>query len=118
VRITHLPSGIVVQCQNDRSQHQEPRPGDEAAEAKLYELEVQKRNAAQQILEDSKSDVGWAARSVRTCWTSRASRTCGPTSRSANTQAVLDGWLDRFIEASLKRAFDEAGRRAKRPDEG
>jgi len=78
VRITHLPSGIVVQCQNDRSQHKNRDQAMKQLKAKLYELEIQKRNAAQQVLEESKSDVGWGSQIRPTCWTSRASRTCGP----------------------------------------
>jgi len=77
VRITHEPSGIVVQCQSERSQHQNRDHAMKMLKAKLYEMEMQKRNAAKQAMEDSKSDIGWG-RSVPMCWTSHESRICVP----------------------------------------
>lgn len=102
VRITHLPSGIVVQCQSQRSQHANRDFAMKQLRAKLYEMELQKRNAALQALEDSKSDIGWGSQ-IRSYVLDQARikdlRTGVETS---DTQGVLDGELDRFIEASLK----------------
>ncbi len=83
VRITHIPSGIVAACQNERSQHKNRSTAMKMLKAKLYELEVNKRNAASQVLEDSKSDVSWDIRSARMCSISRASRICVPVLKSA-----------------------------------
>ncbi|WP_368212284.1 peptide chain release factor 2 [Aeromonas sp. s10] len=102
VRITHVPTGVVVQCQNDRSQHKNKDQCMKQLKAKLYELEIQKQNAEKQALEETKSDIGWGSqirsyvlddsriKDLRTCVETR------------NTQSVLDGDLDKFIEASLK----------------
>ena len=105
VRITHLPSGIVVQCQNDRSQHKNRDQAMKQLKAKLYELEVQKRNAAQQILEDSKSDVGWGSQIRSYVLDQSRIKDLRTNVEIGNTQAVLDGWLDPFIEASLKQGL-------------
>ena len=102
VRITHAPSGIVVQCQNDRSQHKNKATAMKQLKAKLYELEVQKRNADQQALEDSKSDIGWGSQIRSYVLDQSRIKDLRTGVESGNTQAVLDGDLDDFIEASLK----------------
>jgi peptide chain release factor 2 len=102
VRITHAPSGIVVQCQNDRSQHKNKATAMKQLKAKLYELEVQKRNADQQTLEDSKSDIGWGSQIRSYVLDQSRIKDLRTGVESGNTQAVLDGDLDDFIEASLK----------------
>ncbi len=102
VRITHRPSGIVVQCQNDRSQHKNKATAMKQLKAKLYELEEQKRRAAQQIVEDSKSDIGWG-RQIRSYVLDQSRiKDLRTGVETGNPQAVLDGDLDAFIEASLR----------------
>jgi peptide chain release factor 2 len=105
VRITHMPSGIVVQCQNDRSQHKNRDQAMKQLKAKLYEMEIQKRNAAQQVLEDSKSDVGWGSQIRSYVLDQSRIKDLRTNVEIGNTQAVLDGWLDPFIEASLKQGL-------------
>jgi peptide chain release factor 2 len=102
VRITHAPSGIVVQCQSDRSQHKNKATAMKQLKAKLYEMEVQKRSADQQVLEDSKSDVGWGSQIRSYVLDQSRIKDLRTGVESGNTQAVLDGDLDDFIEASLK----------------
>ena len=102
VRITHAPSGIVVQCQNDRSQHKNRATAMKQLKAKLYELEVQKRNADQQAVEDSKSDIGWGSQIRSYVLDQSRIKDLRTGVETGNTQAVLDGGLDLFIEASLK----------------
>jgi peptide chain release factor 2 len=102
VRITHAPSGIVVQCQNDRSQHKNRATAMKQLKAKLYELEVQKRNADQQAVEDSKSDIGWGSQIRSYVLDQSRIKDLRTGVETGNTQAVLDGDLDDFIEASLK----------------
>ena len=102
VRITHNPSGIVVQCQNQRSQHKNRDQAMSQLRAKLYELEMQKRNAAKQAQEDAKADIGWGSQ-IRSYVLDQARiKDLRTGVETGNTQAVLDGDLDRFIEASLK----------------
>ena len=102
VRITHEPSGIVVQCQNDRSQHKNKATAMKQLKSKLYELEMQKRRSDQQVVEDSKSDIGWGSQ-IRSYELDQSRIKDLRTSvETGNTQAVLDGDLDPFIEASLK----------------
>ena len=102
VRITHMPSGIVVQCQNDRSQHKNKATAMKQLKAKLYELEMQKRRTEAQAIEDSKADIGWGSQ-IRSYVLDQARiKDLRTGVESGNTQAVLDGDLDRFIEASLK----------------
>ncbi|XMR57553.1 peptide chain release factor-like protein [Escherichia coli] len=101
VRITHVPTGVVVQCQNDRSQHKNKDQCMKQLKAKLYELEIQKQNAEKQALEETQSDMSWAARSAPTYWMIPVSR-IWRRRQTRNTQSVLDGDLDKFIEASLK----------------
>jgi peptide chain release factor 2 len=102
VRITHAPSGIVVQCQSDRSQHKNKATAMKQLKAKLYELEIQKRNASQQVVEDSKSDIGWGSQIRSYVLDQSRIKDLRTGVETGNTQAVLDGELDQFIEASLK----------------
>ena len=102
VRITHEPTGIVVQCQNDRSQHKNRATAMKQLKAKLYELEVQKRNASQQQVEDSKADIGWGSQIRSYVLDQSRIKDLRTGVETGNTQAVLDGDLDPFIEASLK----------------
>jgi peptide chain release factor 2 len=102
VRITHNPTGIVVQCQNDRSQHKNKDQAMKQLKAKLYEYEMQKRNAAAQVLEDSKSDIGWGSQIRSYVLDQSRIKDLRTGVETSNTQAVLDGDLDDFIEASLK----------------
>ncbi|CAM2730698.1 peptide chain release factor 2 [Legionella anisa] len=102
VRITHAPTGIVVQCQNDRSQHRNKDQAMKQLRAKLYELEIQKKNAEQQALEASKSDIGWGSQIRSYVLDQSRIKDLRTGVETSNTQAVLDGALDQFIEASLK----------------
>jgi peptide chain release factor 2 len=102
VRITHNPSGVVVQCQNQRSQHQNKDSAMKQLRAKLYELEMQKRRADQQELEASKSDIGWGSQIRSYVLDQSRIKDLRTGVETGNTQAVLDGKLDPFIEASLK----------------
>jgi len=102
VRITHMPTNIVVQCQNQRSQHQNKDSAMKQLRAKLYELEMQNRNAAAQSLEDSKADIGWGSQIRSYVLDSSRIKDLRTNVETSNTQAVLDGGLDLFIEASLK----------------
>ena len=102
VRITHLPTNVVVQCQNDRSQHKNKDTAMKQLKAKLYELEIQKRSAESQALEDSKSDIGWGSQIRSYVLDQSRIKDLRTNVETGNTQAVLDGALDQFIEASLK----------------
>lgn len=102
VRITHEPSGIVVQCQNDRSQHKNKATAMKQLKAKLYELEVQTRNSQAQQVEDAKSDIGWGSQIRSYVLDQSRIKDLRTGVETGNTQAVLDGDLDKFIEASLK----------------
>ena len=102
VRITHLPTGVVTQCQNDRSQHKNKDVAMKQLKAKLYELEVQKRNSEQQAMEDSKADIGWGNQIRSYVLDQSRIKDLRTSVETGNTQAVLDGGLDMFIEASLK----------------
>jgi len=102
VRITHEPSGIVVQCQNDRSQHKNKATAMKQLKAKLYEMEIQKRNADQQQVEEGKSDIGWGSQIRSYVLDQSRIKDLRTGVETGNTQAVLDGDLDMFIEASLK----------------
>jgi len=102
IRITHMPSGIVVQCQSDRSQHKNRSTAMKQLKAKLYELEMQKRTEQQQALEDSKSDIGWGSQIRSYVLDQSRIKDLRTGVETGNTQAVLDGDLDEFIEASLK----------------
>jgi len=102
VRITHLPTGIVVACQNERSQHKNRSTAMKMLKAKLYELEVNKRNAAARVLEDSKSDVSWGNQIRSYVLDQSRIKDLRTGVEVGNTTAVLDGDLDQFMEASLK----------------
>jgi peptide chain release factor 2 len=102
VRITHMPSGIVVQCQTDRSQHKNKATAMKQLKAKLYELEIQKRNTEKQQLEETKSDIGWGSQIRSYVLDQSRIKDLRTGVETGNTQAVLDGSIDQFIEASLK----------------
>lgn len=102
VRITHLPTNTVVQCQNDRSQHKNKDHAMKQLRAKLYELEIQKRSADQQVVEDNKSDIGWGSQIRSYVLDQSRIKDLRTNVETGNTQAVLDGGLNMFIEASLK----------------
>ena len=102
VRITHEPTGVVVQCQNDRSQHKSKATAMKQLKSKLYELEIQKRSADQQALEETKSDIGWGSQIRSYVLDQSRIKDLRTGVEVGNTQAVLDGDLDPFIEASLK----------------
>ena len=102
VRITHMPSGIVVQCQNGRSQHQNKDQAMKQLKAKLFEMEMMKKNAEKQAMEESKSDIGWGSQIRSYVLDDSRIKDLRTGVENRNTQAVLDGDLDRFIEASLK----------------
>ena len=102
IRLTHVPTGTVVQCQNDRSQHKNRDQAWKQLKAKLYELEMQKRNENQQAVEDNKSDIGWGSQIRSYVLDQSRIKDLRTNVETGNTQAVLDGGLDQFIEASLK----------------
>jgi len=102
VRITHNPTGLVTQCQNDRSQHKNKDQAMKQLKAKLYELEMQKRRVTQQAVEDTKSDIGWGSQIRSYVLDQSRIKDLRTNVETGNTQAVLDGNLDPFIEASLK----------------
>ena len=102
VRITHTPSGIVVQCQNDRSQHRNRAEAMQMLKSRLYELELRQRMAQQQKLEDAKSDVGWGHQIRSYVLDQSRIKDLRTNVEISNTQKVLDGDLDAFIQASLK----------------
>ncbi len=102
IRITHMPTNVVVQCQNDRSQHKNKAAAMKMLKAKLYEVEMQKRNAEKQELEDTKSDIGWGSQIRSYVLDQSRIKDLRTGHESSNTQAVLDGDLKPFIEASLK----------------
>ena len=105
VRITHEPSGVVVQCQSQRSQHQNKDFAMKQLRAKLYEREMDARKAEAQALEDSKADIGWGSQIRSYVLDSSRIKDLRTGVESSNTQAVLDGALDPFIEASLKQGL-------------
>jgi peptide chain release factor 2 len=102
VRITHAPSGVVVSCQSDRSQHKNRATAMKQLKAKLYEIEMQKRRAEQDKLEDSKADIGWGSQIRSYVLDQSRIKDLRTGVEVGNTGAVLDGDLDQFIEASLK----------------
>ncbi|OCG57660.1 peptide chain release factor 2 [Gilliamella sp. Nev3-1] len=102
VRITHIPTGIVTQCQNNRSQHSNKDQAMKQLKAKLYELEMQKKNAEKQQMEENKSDIGWGSQIRSYVLDDSRIKDLRTGVETRNTQAVLDGDLDQFIEESLK----------------
>jgi peptide chain release factor 2 len=105
VRITHNPTGIVVQCQSDRSQHKNKATAMKQLRAKLYELEMQNRRAEAQAVEDTKADIGWGSQIRSYVLDQSRIKDLRTGVEIGNTQAVLDGGLDSFIEASLKQGL-------------
>lgn len=105
VRITHRPTNVVVQCQSDRSQHKNKATAMKQLKAKLYELEMQKKNAAAQELEAGKADIGWGSQIRSYVLDQSRIKDLRTLVETGNTQAVLDGDLDLFIEASLKQGL-------------
>lgn len=102
VRITHEPTGVVVQCQNDRSQHKNKAQAMKQLKAKLYELEIQKQNSEKAELEAGKSEISWGSQIRSYVLDASRIKDLRTGVETSNTQAVLDGDIDRFIEASLK----------------
>lgn len=102
VRLTHEPSGIVVQCQNQRSQHKNKDMAIKQLKSKLYEMEELKRKEQQQSVEDNKADIGWGSQIRSYVLDASRIKDLRTNVEVSNTQAVLDGDLDKFIEASLK----------------
>jgi len=105
VRITHLPTNTVVQCQNDRSQHKNKATAMKQLKAKLYELEMQTRRAEASLVEEGKADVGWGSQIRSYVLDQSRIKDLRTGVETGNTQAVLDGGLDDFIEASLKQGL-------------
>jgi peptide chain release factor 2 len=105
VRITHMPTNVVVQCQNDRSQHKNKAQAMNQLRAKLYELELQERRSAAAAVEEGKADVGWGSQIRNYVLDQSRIKDLRTGVETGNTQAVLDGRLDDFIEASLKQGL-------------
>ena len=105
MRITHEPSGIVTSCQTERSQHQNKDNAMKQLRAKLYEMEMLKRSAEKQAMEDSKADIGWGSQIRSYVLDDSRIKDLRTGIENRNTQAVLDGALDPFIEASLKKGL-------------
>ena len=111
VRITHVPSGVVVACQTERSQHANRDRAMKMLAAKLYELEIQKRNAEKDALEATKSDIGWGSQIRNYVLDQSRIKDLRTGVERTDTQKVLDGDLDDFIEASLKAGLDAGAKR-------
>ena len=105
IRLTHIPSGIVVQCQNQRSQHKNRDQAMKQLKAKLYEMEELKRRAEMDVIESTKSDISWGSQIRSYVLDSGRIKDLRTNVETSNTQAVLDGDLDQFIEASLKQGL-------------
>lgn len=102
IRITHVPTNVVVQCQSERSQHANRDKAMKMLRARMYELEVQKRNAEKQAMEDTKADIGWGSQIRSYVLDDQRIKDLRTGVQTSNCQSVLDGNLDMFIEASLK----------------
>jgi peptide chain release factor 2 len=111
VRITHMPSGVVVACQNERSQHANRDRAMKMLRAKLYELEVQKRNTEKAALEATKSDIGWGSQIRNYVLDQSRIKDLRTGVERTDTQKVLDGDLDEFVEASLKKGLEAGAKR-------
>jgi len=111
VRITHVPSGVVVACQTERSQHANRDRAMKMLKAKLYEIEIQKRNAEKNALEASKSDIGWGSQIRNYVLDQSRIKDLRTGIERTDTQKVLDGDLDEFIEGSLKAGLDAGAKR-------
>jgi peptide chain release factor 2 len=105
VRLTHKPSGIAVQCQNERSQHKNREQAMKLLRSRLYEEEMLKRKEDQQILEDSKADIGWGSQIRSYVLDQSRIKDLRTNVETGNIQAVLDGELDLFIKASLQKGL-------------
>ncbi len=105
IRITHIPTNTVVQCQNERSQHKNRDQAYKMLRAKMYEQEMLKRNSEKQALEDAKSDIGWGHQIRSYVLDQSRIKDLRTEVETGNTQAVLDGALDQFLEASLKQGL-------------
>lgn len=105
IRLTHIPSGIVVQCQNQRSQHKNRDQAMKQLKAKLYEMEEQKRRAEMDVIESTKSDISWGSQIRSYVLDSGRIKDLRTNVETSNTQGVLDGDLDQFIVASLKQGL-------------
>uniref|UniRef100_A0A1I8AHI9 RF_PROK_I domain-containing protein n=1 Tax=Steinernema glaseri TaxID=37863 RepID=A0A1I8AHI9_9BILA len=105
VRITHVPTNTVVSCQNERSQHANKDTAMKMLRAKLYELEMQKRNAASQALEDSKSDIGWGHQIRSYVLDASRIKDLRTNVERSDCDKVLDGDIDEYLEASLKQGL-------------
>jgi peptide chain release factor 2 len=112
VRLTHVPSGIVVACQSGRSQHANRDQAMKMLSAKLYEMELQKRNVEKQKLEDSKSDIGWGSQIRNYVLDQSRIKDLRTGVERSDTQKVLDGDLDEFVEAALKSGLEAGAKRA------
>ncbi|MGN6728483.1 MAG: peptide chain release factor 2 [Rhodanobacteraceae bacterium] len=112
VRITHMPSGIVVACQTERSQHANRDRAMKMLKAKLYEMEIQKRNAEKAALEATKSDVGWGSQIRNYVLDQSRIKDLRTGVERSDTQRVLDGDLDELVEASLKMGLEAGAKRA------
>jgi peptide chain release factor 2 len=106
VRITHAPTGIVVQCQSDRSQHRNRAEAMAMLKSRMYEAELRKRNADKQAMEDGKTDIGWGHQIRSYVLDQSRIKDLRTNVEVGNTQGVLDGDLDQFIEASLKQGIN------------
>lgn len=112
VRITHVPSGVVVACQTERSQHANRDRAMKMLKAKLYEIEIQKRNAEKDALEATKSDIGWGSQIRSYVLDQSRIKDLRTSVERTDTQKVLDGDLDEFIEASLKQGLEAGAKRS------
>jgi peptide chain release factor 2 len=112
VRITHVPSGVVVACQTERSQHANRDRAMKMLKAKLYEIEVQKRNAEKDALEATKADIGWGSQIRNYVLDQSRIKDLRTGVERSDTQKVLDGDLDEFLEASLKSGLDAGAKRS------